>query len=148
MRWAGPALASTTVVVMVAATPAAADWGATRWGMTKDEVQAAIGGKAVDDGGGNLIVRAPQDVAGFQFDDVTYVFESGRLKRVTYSGRRVNFSALRSALTEQFGEPTELDTAARGHYLFMDAAKGNSIHAVDHRDNSVLLSFGQIENRF
>ena len=134
---------------MLFRSPAAADWGATRWGMTKDEVQAAIGGKAVDDGGGNLVVRAPQDVAGFRFDRVTYVFEGGRLKRVTYFGGRVNFSLLQQALTEQFGEPIdENNDAVRGMFLFIDKEKGNVIHVVDYPDNSVILSFGKTETRF
>ena len=108
------------LMVLAAASPAAADWEYTRWGMTADQVIAASGGKAKamppgryyrNDAGGYEIsvegrTRGPPRLSiGFQFD-----LRSGGLQCVISNAVGDDAETLLALMVQRYGAPISDDS--------------------------------------
>lgn len=125
-----------TLLAACAATPAAADWRFTKWGMTQAEVVAAGEGQVVPSGFRNkyqpLVIKGPYEVGGIKFKQVRFVFENDKLTMVALDTHAFNQDELHKMLSASFGEATRKDAYRTGPITdttltFRDAAKGNAI---------------------
>ena len=114
----------TAAVVLATAAPAHADWQWTKWGMTRDEVIAASGGKAVYDSNHILRLPDPWVVQGCPFQVYFTFDENNKLFAVILTADRDCYSEMALALTTLYGEPISADSNSK-HYA--DLSKGNSI---------------------
>lgn len=127
-------LAAMVVCAMVA-TPAAADWRFTKWGMSPDEVKAAGGDQVVPWKKKKplpLAIMGPYEVGGVKFDDVVFVFDDGKLTEVVLHTKIWNQDKLREMLAASFGQASYKDRSRIGSVpvttdTYQDRDKGNSI---------------------
>jgi hypothetical protein len=123
--------------ILAAATPAAADWRFTKWGMTPEEVQAAAPDQVVPSGKKNknipLIIKGPYEIGGIKFDDVWFIFKAGKLDKVVMHANFFKQDELAKALATAFGPPVDSDRSRIGGSVsvstrnYRDVAKGNAV---------------------
>ena len=143
----GTALAA---IIGTATPAAAAGWEWAQFGMTRDEVVKASGGKAVPGMNGTLQLKEPFRFADFDFDALAFGFnDAGKLDTVTLSSEKQQFYLIEQALAAQFGQPlteTEGDYPAR---VFVDKTKGNAITLRYAKINgTTMITYKPVENRF
>lgn len=119
----------------LSATPALANWQSTRWGMSVDEVLAAVPGSIPHSNSkldvGTQVVRAAANYNAGGVDSVAFLlFEGGlRFSRVLILPKKMeNCSDLSRKLHEAYGEPLD----STGHrsifsYRWRDTDKGNIV---------------------
>lgn len=133
------AVAAIAAAILTTATPAAADWQWTRWGMSPAEVVTASGGKAVPGARGLYVLSEPQVAGGLTFDSVAFSFDDGRLSAVTMVSDDILFIEAEWKLAAAFGEPVVKSDDQGRVRVFVDRAKGNSIRLVETSVGSTLV---------
>lgn len=117
-------------LVLASASPAAADWQFTKWGMTPAQVAAAGGSRIVPivetAPRWQLTMPGPYKVAGLTFDDVTFAFDDGRLSEIELSAPSDSLGKVQQALASALGPPAYSRFGGEVQ-IYRDPAKGNSI---------------------
>lgn len=134
--------------VILAASPAAAHWQWTKWGMTPDQVVAAGGTKAAlapTEPRWRVRLVSPVTAGGVTFESGSFAFEDGRLVAVSLDAKdALSFHKLESALGGAFGQPVVSTDGAISTRVFADKAKGNRVTLKSIGD-SVFLDYGPID---
>jgi hypothetical protein len=117
------------LMTLAVAAPARADWQYTKWGMTRDEVTAASGGRAALDSEGVLRLLDKITLAGQEFRVFFRFDDSGKLMAVMLEGDTAYYQVIDSALAAAFGPA--VTRSDEGFPTYVDRAKGNQIYLSD-----------------
>lgn len=134
-------IVATSIVSMclVSVTPALADWRGTAWGMSPQEVAAAVSGAEIAEGKGEAVTYGDTDTywktvtADVAWGDATG--ETGFLFKERTGLQRVNVEftaksscdALLAALKSEFGEPTKTSGIEGADFISWTVAGEDSV---------------------
>lgn len=120
------AVAATAAAILITATPAAADWQWTRWGMSPAEVVTASGSRAKPTTANLWTVDGPYIVGRVEFRSVEFGFDAGHLFMVTLNADISWFDVADASLAQSFGQAVTIQDGGR-RKVYADKASGNAI---------------------
>lgn len=129
-----PTLLAAACAVGLLASPAAAHWQNTRWGMTEAEVRALwpAAFEKVSGVSYYLHIDGPVTVSGRSFKAISFYFDTKGRLRAVHATAPEPYDAIFNGLASQVGAPAKAEDkpvlGLQSHSaLFRDTSKGNSI---------------------